>query len=173
MTHNPYDLEVTSCTHDTTCGCYDPNHAAIWITNQHTYNPDLLQMLDSLRWTAGILGRLALTLSDQIAEEQTHHNCYRDLPHTEGCAIDCDGTPIWTKYADVTPDTETAQLTLQITVPLDRHNHYLRQISKTLGQLIKSDTWEPSHVDRRAWALLDRPNTPEPSTAADRREQYR
>ncbi len=120
----------------------DPTHVEITISTGSTEGLEITweEAVAAHRWSAGVLGRLALALNINPWREPLH----TPPAHCGKCSVGALDTTTPDGGSDSTP-------TLYATVPDDFANHWAKKITTTLELILDADRWQPTAEDEKAW----------------------
>lgn len=132
----------------------DPTHVEITIstsgpdpTDDHT----MAEAAEAARRAAGILGRLAVTLSDDLALTRRKHNCLHIPEHgLPQCQIN---GPV-EEFTNPTINLGDGSPTLWISIPVECEKTWVRLVKKQLAAILKADQWQPTQSDEHNWASI-------------------
>jgi len=112
----------------------------------HTY----AEVLSAHRWIAGILGRLAALLADDVASSRREHGCQSwDIPGLgpDDCDVDTGGL-VGSHLADL---FEPLDVWMQLSVPKGERREWKVRVEKLLAEILEGEAYQPTIADERRW----------------------
>lgn len=130
--------------------------AALWSENAAPAGYSLAEFLDGRRWVAGILGRLATLLAEDLATERREHHCRGWFISGYG-EDECSEVPDTWGLRD--PRTEEEHLVgLELSIPFEKRREWVTKVKDLLAEITAAEAWQPSPADEARWRGVTQPD---------------